>query len=69
MSDAVFIHYVICGDCRRQHRIDDVDAVLGVDRVAGVRCCNTVWINLGVALGALSMVPQQDENSAAGMCE
>jgi len=65
MSDAFFVHYLICPTCKRQLRVGAT--YFGI--VRGVRCCSTVWINEGVALGALTLTPPRDENSAAGMCE
>lgn len=66
MSDAVFVHYIVCPSCKRQLRIGRYGIVSDGPRVlVGQRCCSTVWINLGVTVGELNL--GQDENSAQGM--
>ena len=45
MSDAVFVHYVVCGDCKQQHRV--TIATPPKPTVIGLRCCRTAWLSRG----------------------
>jgi hypothetical protein len=45
MSGAVFVHYVVCGDCKRQHRVEIEPQPKPT--VVGVRCCRTAWLCSG----------------------
>lgn len=40
MSDAIFVHYVVCEGCGTQYRLVNVT---NPGTVAGRRCCNFVW--------------------------